>query len=71
MTTNVPLDEELLRAFIKSSHAESPQTAVEEGMRELIAMRHQLAIRDLFGSVEFSPGYDYKAMREGRSLEES
>ena len=39
---------------------------VHEALRVLIATRRRKSLLDLEGKIQFAPGYDYKALREGR-----
>ena len=64
MTKSIEIDEELLSTFIGTSEDASARSAVEDGMRELIALRNQRAINSHFGTVDFFPDYDYKQMRQ-------
>lgn len=57
------LNEELITAIEQDSDAGSAEAAVEQVLRGHLAQRRGACLRELFGTVEFDPEYDYKAMR--------
>lgn len=66
MTRLMEIDEELVDALIQGSDAESAEAAVHSALRKHLLLQKQGALRALFGTVEFDPDYDYKAMRVNR-----
>ena len=66
MRTNIVLDEELVTKAFKFSRAKTKRSLINEALKELIAARQKLDIRDLRGKIEFKEGYDYKKMRRGK-----
>ena len=66
MRTNIDIDDDLLRQAMDIAGVQTKKAAVTQALEEFIARHNRLDLRDLFGQVEFSPGYDYKALREGR-----
>ena len=60
------LNEELVSAIEQDSDAGSAEAAVEQVLRGHLAQRKEASLRELFGTVEFDPEYDYKAMRANR-----
>ena len=40
------------------------KAAVTRALQEFIARREQRQVAELFGKLEWDPGYDYKAERE-------
>ncbi len=63
MATNLALDPELLNRAVEVSGESTKKAAVTRALEEFIARREQARILDLFGTVEFDEGYDYKADR--------
>lgn len=66
MRTNVVLDESLVEEALKLSGARTKKEVIHLALEEFIEKRKRLDLRKLAGKIEFFPGYDYKAMREGR-----
>ena len=64
MRTNIDIDDELMRAAMRASGAGTKRAAVEQGLRLLIAVRGQRAIRRLRGKVKWVG--DLAASRLGR-----
>ena len=65
MATNLALDPELLeRAFLLSGEA-TKKAAVTRALQEYIARREQQRVTELFGTLDWDEGFDYK--REPRS----
>jgi len=63
MATNLAIDDKLLEeARIIGKHA-TKKAVVNEALAEYIQRRKQAEIINLFHSVEYDPGYDYKAQR--------
>lgn len=63
MATNLAIDDKLLEeARIIGKHA-TKKAVVNEALAEYIQRRKQAEIIKLFHSVEYDPGYDYKAQR--------
>jgi Arc/MetJ family transcription regulator len=66
MATNIELDEALMRKAMRMSGARTKREAVHEALAEYVARREQSKILSLFGTVDYDPGYDYKAQRKVR-----
>ena len=66
MPTNLAIDDRLLEEALKAGGHKTKKDTVNEALREYIQRRKQLKILDLFGKVEFDPGYDYKRQRKRR-----
>ena len=63
MPTNLALDDELLeKARIIGKHR-TKKAVVTEALKEYIEKRNQLKIFELFGSMVYEPGFDYKTQR--------
>lgn len=63
MPTNLAIDPDLLERAVKVSGAKSKTAAVTQALTEFIARREQSRLLDLFGSLEWDPGFDYKRER--------
>lgn len=66
VATNLALDPELLERALAVSGEKSKKAAVTKALREFIARREQRRLAELFGTLEWDPGYDYKAGRHRR-----
>lgn len=65
MRTNVVLDEEIVAKAFKYSSAKTKKALIDEALKELIASRQRLDLRNLKGKIEFKTDYDYKKLRRG------
>lgn len=63
MATNLAIDPELLNRALAVSGARTKKEAVTVALTEFIARREQRQLRDLFGTLDWDPAYDYKAER--------
>jgi Arc/MetJ family transcription regulator len=61
MRTNIEIDDELMDAALKATGFKTKREAVEEGLRALIKIKGQTAIRKLRGKYEWVGDLD--AMR--------
>lgn len=66
MATNLSIDPNLLEKAFETSGQKTKKAAVTEALREFIARREQVRILDLFGKLEWSKDFDYKAERKRR-----
>jgi Arc/MetJ family transcription regulator len=66
MPTNLAIDPDLLERALAVSGEKTKKAAVTKALREFIARREQKKLRELFGSLDWDPGYDYKAERSRR-----
>lgn len=64
MRTNIEIDDALMREALEASGLKTKRAAVEEGLRLLIRLREQDAVRSLFGGVRWEGDLD--ASRLGR-----
>jgi Arc/MetJ family transcription regulator len=64
MRTNIDIDDDLMSKAIRASGAPTKRAAVEQGLRLLIDVRGQRAIRRLRGKVKWAGDLD--ASRLGR-----
>lgn len=63
MPTNLAIDDDLLNEAQQVGGHRTKKDTVNEALREYIQRRRQAQITDLFGKIEFEPGYDYKKQR--------
>lgn len=63
MATNLSIDPELLNRALEVSGEKTKKAAVTKALIEFIARREQKRLRLLFGKLEWSPDFDYKAER--------
>ena len=66
MATNLAIDPELLNRALAISGVETKKATVTMALQEFIARRERARIADLFGTLEWDEGYDYKAERAHR-----
>ena len=66
MATNLSLDQDLLERALRVSGEKTKKATVTKALKEFIARREQVKIVDLFGKLDWEPGYDYKAERSRR-----
>ena len=66
MATNLAIDNELLETALKVGGLKSKKDTVNQALSEFIKRRQTADIIELFGSVEYDPGYDYKEARQAR-----
>ena len=63
MATNLAIDPALIDRALSVSGEKTKKAAVTKALREFIARREQRLLIDLFGKLDWDPGYDYKAER--------
>ena len=63
MPTNLAIDPELLDRALAVSGEKTKKAAVTRALKEFIARREQKKLRELFGSMDWDPDFDYKAER--------
>jgi Arc/MetJ family transcription regulator len=64
VATNLALDDRLIEEARQIGRHKTKKEAVTAALQEYVRRRRQLGLLDLFGTVEFSPGYDYKRERQ-------
>ena len=67
MRTNIEIDDQLMREAMKSSGAKTKRATVEEGLRLLVRLRKQTAIRRLRGKIQWEGNLEES--RLGRNTE--
>ena len=63
MATNLQIDPDLIQEALEVSGERTKKAAVTLALEEFIARRRQRRLLDLFGSLDWEPGYDYKVDR--------
>jgi Arc/MetJ family transcription regulator len=63
MATNLAIDPDLIDRALAVSGEKTKKDAVTKALKEFIARREQRHLLDLFGKVDWQPGYDYKKAR--------
>lgn len=63
MATNLAIDPELIERALELSGERTKKAAVTKALQEFIARHEQERLSELFGSLEWDAGYDYKAER--------
>jgi hypothetical protein len=66
MATNLAIDETLLEEAKRISGRRTKRETVNEALAEFIQRRRQQEILELFGTIDFHPGYDPKRQRRRR-----
>jgi Arc/MetJ family transcription regulator len=64
MPTNLTLDDDLIEEARAIGQHKTKKEAVIIALQEYIARRKQLGVLELFGTIDYDPGYDYKAERQ-------
>jgi Arc/MetJ family transcription regulator len=62
--TNIVLDDEIVKTAFRYSKAKTKKELINEALKELIASRQRLDLRDLRGKIDFKSDYDYKKLRK-------
>lgn len=70
MPTNLALDDELIEEARRIGGHATKKDAVNAALDEYIRRRKQLEILNLFGTVDYAEGYDFKANRRRDQVEE-
>ena len=63
MATNLAIDPHLINRALELSGEKTKKAAVSKALAEFIARREQKKLLELFGNLDWDPGYDYKAER--------
>ena len=68
MPTNLALDDKLIEEARRVGGHKSKKSAVTAALEEYVRRHKQLEIIKSFGTIDFDPGYDYKAERKSKRL---
>jgi Arc/MetJ family transcription regulator len=63
MATNLAIDDTLLSAALDIGGLQTKKDTVTLALQEFIQRRHAEDIIELFNSVEYAAGYNYKKLR--------
>ena len=63
MATNLAIDEKLLAEAQAVGGNRTKKATVNEALKEYVLRRKQAEIIGLFGTIPYSPDYDYKTAR--------
>ena len=63
MATNLAIDPELLNKALAIGGEKTKRATVNKALREFVARREQKRIVELFGTLNWDDGYDYKPER--------
>jgi Arc/MetJ family transcription regulator len=64
MPTNLDLDDALIDKAVQLGKHRTKKAAVTQALTEYIQFMEQQAVTELFGTVEYERGYDYKKQRK-------
>ena len=65
MRTNIVMDDELVTEAMKLGDIKTKREVVDAALREFVAHRKRMDLRELRGSGILRPDYDYKNLRSG------
>jgi Arc/MetJ family transcription regulator len=68
MATNLALDDELIESARLVGKHKTKKEAVTAALAEYVRRHKQIGVLSAFGTVEFDPGYVYKAERRKRRV---
>jgi Arc/MetJ family transcription regulator len=63
MPTNLALDDSLIEEARRTGGHKTKKDAVNAALKEYVQRRKQLRLLSQFGTIDYDPGYDYKAER--------
>lgn len=63
MATNLQLDDRLIKDAVALGNHRTKKAAVTQALTDYIRHLRQKKILDLFGKVDFGPGYNHKRQR--------
>lgn len=64
MATNLAIDDALLSEAQKAGKFKTKRETVNMALKEFVQRHKQEEIVELFDTLEYDPGYDYKEMRK-------
>ena len=64
MATNLAIDDALIEEARRIGGHTTKKQAVTVALEEYVARRKQLAVLELFGTIDFDTGYDYRHSRQ-------
>lgn len=66
MQITLNLDESLLSEALQLTNLATREELIQFALQELVKSRRKKNLLDLAGQIQFSPDFDYKALRETR-----
>jgi Arc/MetJ family transcription regulator len=63
MATNLQIDDKLITQAVKLGHHRTKKAAVTQALTDYVQHLEQENILSMFGSVDYSPDYNYKKQR--------
>ncbi len=66
MRTNIVLDETLVQEALRLSQLKTKRELIDAALKEFVAHRKRLNLRDLKGTGGLRGDYDYKSLRVGK-----
>lgn len=66
MPTNLAIDDRLIEDARRAGGHKTKKEAVTSALLEYVKRRKRLRIMELFGRIDYEPGYDHKAERRRR-----
>jgi Arc/MetJ family transcription regulator len=66
MATNVEIDPALIQQALLLGGKRTKREVIEEALHEYVSRREQQRILNMFGTVDYEEGYDYKKQRARR-----
>ena len=63
MATNLAIDPKLIERALEVSGERTKKAAVTKALQEYVSRREQKQLAELFGSLEWDVGHDYKSER--------
>lgn len=67
MRTNIVLNASLVEEALRLSQLKTKRELIDAALKEFVAHRKRLNLRDLKGTGGLRSGYDYKSLRAGKS----
>ena len=63
MATNLALDDNLINEALSLGNHKTKKAVVTQALEEYIQRKKQLEILNIFNTIEYEDGYDYKEQR--------
>ncbi len=63
MATNLAIDDKLIKEAVKLSDHKTKKAAVTEALEEYVNRKKQLKVKEVFNTIVYEKGYDYKKQR--------
>jgi len=67
MRTNIVLDDDLVKEAAELTGIKTKRELVRKALKVLIKTHKRKNLLELDGKIQFAPGFDYKALREGKA----